>query len=127
MAKHNETGSQGERLAREFLLKQGYSIIETNVRVGNYEIDFVATHGSKIIFVEVKTRTGDQSDPFEAIDQKKITRLCRAAEVYIQTYDIPHDPQFDVITINIPENPANEATIEHYPDAFRPPLAGARG
>ena len=126
MAQHNENGSRGERIAREFLLKQGYSITETNVKIGNYEIDFVATHDSRIIFVEVKTRTGDQADPFEAIGQKKITRLCRAAETYIQTYDIPHEPQFDVITITMPETPDTEPIVEHYPDAFRPPLSGAR-
>lgn len=127
MAKHNDTGHNGEQIAREFLLKQGYSIAGVNIRIGNYEIDFIATYESKIIFVEVKTRTGKQADPLEAIDKKKISRLCRAAETYLQTYDIPHEPQFDVITIIMPDNADGEPVIEHFPDAFRPPLSGTHG
>ncbi|MCM1484094.1 MAG: YraN family protein [Muribaculaceae bacterium] len=124
MAEHNIIGARGERIAREYLIKQGYTIVDTNVSIGNYEIDFIAMHGSRILFVEVKTRSNPMADPIEAIDEKKIKRLCRAADTYIRAYDIPHEPQFDVITILIPEgNGAPE--IEHYPDAFRPPLSGA--
>ena len=126
MARHNETGSRGERLAREHLLTLGYTIIDTNVKIGHYEIDFVSMHGSRIVFVEVKTRSSDISDPTDAIDERKMRRLCIAADSYIRTYDIPHEPQFDVITIIDSPDTGKEPVLEHFPDAFRPPLSGAR-
>lgn len=124
MATHNILGSWGERLAREHLLRQGYTIVDSNVKIGHNEIDFIATFRNRIIFVEVKTRSDDFADPLDAIDSKKIIRLCRAADAYIQAYSIPHDPQFDVIII-IGNPLATDTTpkITHIPDAFRPPLS----
>lgn len=121
MAKHNDTGKWGEDLARDHLIAQGYAIVDTNARIGHYELDIVAMKDDKIIFVEVKTRTDNISDPLDAIDQKKIRQLCRAADAYIRNKGFPHEVQFDVITIvGLPDSP--DLKLTHYPDAFLPPL-----
>ena len=42
MALHNVTGNIGEQLAREYLEKKGFAIMETNWRKGKYEVDIIA-------------------------------------------------------------------------------------
>ncbi|MDE6326661.1 MAG: YraN family protein [Duncaniella sp.] len=119
MARHNELGAWGERVAREYLLTQGYAIGGENTRIGNYEIDFIAMKGDRIVFVEVKTRSTDYVDPLEAVDSRKRARLVRAADEYIRSMNIRLEPQFDIITVvGSPE----KYEIEHFPDAFFPPL-----
>ena len=119
MARHNETGRWGEDIAAEYLAANGYAIADRNWRCGHYEIDIVAYKGSRIIFVEVKTRSDNDEDPLEAVDKDKTSRLIRAAVVYINTYEIDHEIQFDLIAIN---GTSSDYTIEHISDAFIPPL-----
>ena len=119
MATHNVTGKWGEQLACDLLVTKGYAIVERNWRSGHYEIDIVAMKGQYIVFVEVKTREDDIVDPLDSIDAKKIQRICRAADVYIRANNIPHEAQFDIITII---GDTDNYRIEHIPDAFLPPL-----
>ena len=51
-----ETGILGEKLARDFLKKRGYRIIETNYRCRYGEIDIIARHKGYLIFIEVRTK-----------------------------------------------------------------------
>ncbi|MCM1293711.1 MAG: YraN family protein [Bacteroides sp.] len=123
MAQHNEIGKWGEDVAREYLITKGYAIANSNQRIGHKEIDIIAIKDNRIVFVEVKTRSTDFVDPAEAVDAKKISRIARAADRYIQSYDIKHEPQFDIITVV--GTPETGHTLTHYEDAFLPPLSGA--
>ncbi len=119
MARHNECGEWGEQIAADYLIANGYAIARRNAIVGNVEIDIIATKGGGIMFVEVKTRTTDCTAPLDAVTPAKMRRLCRAANRYIRQYDIPHRPQFDIITIT---GGPGKYNLQHYPDAFFPPL-----
>lgn len=123
MATHNDTGAWGERVAREYLLAQGYAMAAENVKVGSVEIDIIATHLNRICFVEVKTRSENFTDPLEAVDSRKRARMVRAADSWMRQYDnLPLEPQFDIILIiGTPEH----YTLEHIPDAFYPELSSA--
>ena len=123
MAEHNETGRWGERVACNFLVGKGYAIKETNWRMTPYEIDIVAMKGNRIVFVEVKTRSDDFLDPTDAVDKRKMANMTRAANAFVNHYDIPHEVQFDIITIT---GDQENYKIEHYPDAFYPPLRSYR-
>lgn len=123
MAEHNETGRWGERVACNFLVGKGYAIKETNWRMPPYEIDIVAMKGNRIVFVEVKTRSDDFLDPIDAVDKRKMANMTRAANAFVNHYDIPHEVQFDIITIT---GDQENYKIEHYPDAFYPPLRSYR-
>ncbi|MCF0213527.1 MAG: YraN family protein, partial [Muribaculaceae bacterium] len=112
-------GKWGEQLARDYLISHGYTVMEGDKRMGHSDIDIIAVKDTKICFVEVKTRTSPDVDPAEAITPQKMRRMARAADSYLQTYNSPLTPQFDVILIN---GSAEGYTLEHIPDAFPPPL-----
>lgn len=119
MAKHNETGAWGEQLAVDKLVADGCSILETNWRTKGFEIDIVARKDNIVIFAEVKTRRDKDEDPLEAIDARKISKMTRAADLYLSQHDLPWEPRFDLFGIRgVPE----DYQIEHIPDAFLPPL-----
>ncbi len=119
MAVHNDIGKWGEEVAREYLIVKGYAIFSHNSRIGRNEIDIIATKGDRIAFVEVKTRSTSFGDPLDAIDRRKMTRMCNAANSLIQSLGIKHLPQFDVITV---VGDKENYKIEHFEDAFRPAL-----
>jgi putative endonuclease len=56
MADHNDFGTQGEQMAKSYLVKKGYKILKTNYRVRNAEVDIIAELGGIVVFVEVKSR-----------------------------------------------------------------------
>jgi len=78
-------GQFGEDLAASFLSGKGYKIIERNFRTRVGEIDIVCRRGDKIIFVEVKTRSGEMfGAPEEAITARKKQKLAMMAQQYLQ-------------------------------------------
>ncbi len=119
MAKHNEVGKWGEDIAVETLVAKGCAIVARNWRMGAYEVDIIAMKGRRIIFVEVKTRTATDDNPLDAVDRKKMMRIARAANAYVQAYDIPHEVQFDLISII---GTKDNYKVVHEEDAFYPPL-----
>ena len=72
-------GAWGERLARQWYLRNGYDILGTNVRVGHGEIDVIAQRDDVVAICEVKTRASREfGDPGEALTTAK-QRTVRAA------------------------------------------------
>jgi putative endonuclease len=68
----------GERHAVEWLERQGFQVIDRNWRCARGEIDIVARIDDMIVFVEVKTRTGQSAGhPFEAVTPQKLARISR--------------------------------------------------
>lgn len=119
MASHNELGALGEQFALQFLLEQGYCILETNWVCGHKEVDIIAKDGDTIVFVEVKTRkTPCLVDPVTTVDIMKQKLLIYAANSYVTRFQYDLDVRFDIIAIVIDNN--NEKRIEHIPDAFYP-------
>lgn len=123
MAKHNTLGKWGENIARDFLITQGYTIVTTNWHLGHYEIDIIATKGNRMIFVEVKTRTSQDYDPLEAIDNRKKNHMIRSANFYLQELEFPYEAQYDIVTI---VGDQHNYHLEHIPDAFLPSVITRR-
>jgi len=115
--KHILTGAYGEVLARRFLLKKGYKIIKKNYKNKVGEIDIIAMDGDKLVFVEVKTRTGDTfGSPMDAIDYKKKRKMIATAQSYLKDKDIEYGVRFDIIGVRLFAGFKKE--IEHIIDAF---------
>ena len=51
-----KTGKWGEQIACEYLMREGYRIVERDWKYGQRDIDIVAIENDVYIFVEVKTR-----------------------------------------------------------------------
>lgn len=118
MSKHNEVGRWGEDVAVSYLASKGYAIVDRNWRVKPYELDIIAMKGARLVFVEVKTRSGQDEDPFDAITPSKIRRTIAAGVAYARTYDLRYSVQFDVIgVIGTPDS----YTVDHIEDAFPMP------
>jgi putative endonuclease len=77
-------GSQIERRATRHYRLRGYRILGTNVWSGGYELDLIARRGRRVVFCEVKGKTGGgYGDPLEMVDEEKLRRLRRAAETWL--------------------------------------------
>ena len=84
MAEHNDLGKKGEELSVEYLLKEGYKILERNWTFQKAEIDIIAQKESILAIVEVKTRSSlDFGAPQDFVKPKKIQLLIKAVNAYI--------------------------------------------
>jgi putative endonuclease len=78
-------GKYGENLAAGYLERQGLTILGRNVRTADGELDIVARDGDELVFVEVKTRRGDdETAPDTSVTGAKLARLERLAEAYVE-------------------------------------------
>ncbi len=119
MAKHNETGQQGEEIARKLLEEAGFAILETNWRFGRSEVDLIAKEGDILVFVEVKTRSYDYfGKPEDFVSKKKERLLARAAAEYMRLEEHEWAIRFDVVSVLMKNENTWEATLIR--DAFFP-------
>ncbi|MBI9066012.1 MAG: YraN family protein [Salinivirgaceae bacterium] len=117
MSQHNETGKIGEELARSFLLKKGYKILDINWRYNFKEIDIIAQQNNIMVFVEVKTRSTLAFElPQEAVTPKKMKNLVYAADVYLNLKNIEFESRFDIVTVLTKDEPK---ILEHIEGAFQ--------
>ncbi len=101
--KRRDTGILGEKLARDFLKKRGYRILETNYRCSHGEVDIVAKHRDFLVFVEVRTKTSlEFGSPEESITPAKKERMRATAFHYQQTHDnLPPLWRIDVVAVEL--------------------------
>jgi putative endonuclease len=113
-----EIGSLGERLALEFLRAKGYRIKCVNFRTPFGELDIVATHGSSLVFIEVRTRTTSSlGPPFLSITRMKQVHIIKNALFYLKRYGrTDSDWRIDVVSVKLDCNRALE-NIEHIENA----------
>ncbi len=101
--KRQETGRRGEELARAFLKKRGFSIVETNYRCPEGEIDIICRDGDCLVFAEVRTKTSREfGSPEESITQGKKKRMLAAAYHYWQAHNnSPEWWRIDLVAIEL--------------------------
>ena len=113
-----ELGNEGEIMARDYLMQQGYTIVDTNWQFGHLEIDIIAIRENILAFVEVKTRSSSAvSEPQMAVNQQKQKNIIRAANAYILKNKYNCEARFDIISVIRNEKGTQ---IEHLPDAYGP-------
>ena len=84
MARKDEVGRWGEELARRWLERQGWRIVDVNWRCPSGEVDIVAARDGALVFFEVKTRTSTRfGHPLEAISAAKLARMRRVAGAWL--------------------------------------------
>lgn len=120
MSKYQKNlGNWGENVAIEFLIKEGYSIVNRNVRTPYGEIDIIAKQGDQTVFIEVKTRsTSSFGMPEVSVTEQKKEHLINSIEFYIQECtDFNFDCRIDVIAIRR-LNKDQEPEICHFINAI---------
>jgi putative endonuclease len=88
--KNKETGALGEKLAGEFLKNRGYTIITTNYRSPDGEVDIIASKEGVTIFIEVRAKTGPEfGSPEESVTERKKQKLIAVSQHYLQSLENP--------------------------------------
>lgn len=116
-------GRRAEDLAQRYLQKKGYRLLARNwTGPALAEVDIVATDGQRTVFVEVKSRQGEEhGSPERAVDTIKRSAQRRAARAWARSARIDvRAIRFDLVTVVFTDPPR----IEHQTDAWA--LSGGR-
>jgi putative endonuclease len=113
-------GRRAEDLAASLLDSRGYRIIERNWRRPEGELDLVADARGVLVFVEVRSRTGeDRGHPLETVNARKRARVVRAARLYLEAAQPTATTfRFDVVGITFSSD-GKQPVVTHVEDAFR--------
>jgi len=109
-----DLGLVGEKVAVDYLVEEGYTILETNYRFSRLgEIDIIAADDEYICFIEVKTRGGLLfGTPSEAVHKVKQDRIKSLAKVYISQRNLFNkNIRFDVIEVFIHSKNGNHKQV----------------
>ena len=94
-----QRGRRGEGRAGWYLRLHGWRIVARRVKTPRGEIDLVARRGRTVAFVEVKWRA-DPAELDQAIDERRLRRVARAAEALAARYVGPADDvRIDVLLL----------------------------
>ncbi len=109
-----EIGALGEQLAVDYLDQMGLRVLTRNWRCRYGELDIIAADDATraVVFVEVKTRTGEQYGGVEqAVTPAKVRRLRRLAGLWLaQQQGSWASVRIDVIAIRIGRRRTPEIT-----------------
>lgn len=111
-------GKKGEALARKYLEKKGFHLVDRNFRCRYGEIDIVMRREKAWRFVEVKfRRTKAYGVPQESVVKRKQTRIQNAALLWLRQRHHPLDSEihFDVLAIS---EQAGQIQYDYIEDAF---------
>ena len=112
--KRSLTGRRAEDEACRYLEGLGFALLERNHRTRWSEIDIIARKKDLILFVEVRSRTGETFGiPEESLNHRKINRLARAALWYIGRLGSSCRYRIDAVCVVF--DPAGGVTrLDHY-------------
>ncbi|MBU3964990.1 YraN family protein [Patescibacteria group bacterium] len=118
-----EFGDLGEKIAQEYLEKQGYKILDRNYSKRWGEIDLIAESPEKeLVFVEIKTREFKNHPsvflPEDSVNFSKQQKLIKTARTFLYENKYPEETgwRIDVIAVEINKISRN-AEIRHIENA----------
>lgn len=117
---NKDIGNYCELLARKYLLKNKYKILECNFRNFLGEIDIICLKNDILIILEVKGRYNcNYGIPKEAVSISKQNSIIKVTKSYMVYKNIQYmNIRFDVIEVYL--NLYNQSfKINHIKDAFR--------
>lgn len=110
-------GAWGEKVAADHLKASGYELVDRNWRCRQGEIDLVVRKGQELVFVEVKTRRGQQAGmPEEGLTQRKSQKLVNLAKLYLAEHDLTADWRIDLVAVEL-DSSGKFVRCEHIPNA----------
>jgi len=113
-----DLGSQGEKLAAQYLDEKGYTILDSNWHCRLGEIDIIALDGETYVFCEVKTRRANNAqEALVGITASKAKKFTKAVYHYLSEHDL-EDVLWRVDAIGIAISTQGQVIIEHVEDAL---------
>lgn len=114
-------GRKAEKTVAHRFRRAGYRILDCNFECKNGEIDIIAFHDGKVVFVEVRSVTDPAFvDPLASIPPKQ-RRIIRAAQRYATINNLRNENvilRLDAVGIHYDQS-GDIKDIEHIVDAFR--------
>jgi putative endonuclease len=94
-------GLKAEKLACEYLKKQGLTLVTSNYTTPLGEIDLIMKNDTSLVFIEVRFRKNNtMANSIESINATKQRKIINTASSYLQKYPTWKECRFDVITID---------------------------
>ncbi len=118
--RNRQKGNRGEAIAASALVEAGYELVDHNWRCAIGELDLIARQEGELVFVEVRSRTGEGIEgidaALESITPIKSARLLELAHEYLSAhnYDIEKTQfRIDVVAVWFhTATPAAKWTVE---------------
>lgn len=116
MKKFNlQTGRIGEEIAKDYLEKKGYKIIERNYKTKYGEIDLVARDGKELVIIEVRAKMGENfGTPEESLDKRKLRKLQFNAQGYASKTGWRGPCRIDAVCIVLNQVMHSLERLSHY-------------
>lgn len=94
-------GRAAEDAAADYLIRQGFVIIQRNFAIRGAEVDIIAKEGDCLVFVEVKCRNKAVFPmPRESVTPRKQQRICMGAAAWVQQQGMQEAPiRFDIVEV----------------------------
>jgi putative endonuclease len=111
------SGDLGEEIARRYLARKGYELLESNYRTRRGELDLISRQDHTLVIVEVKLRRGSAyGTPLEAVTPRKQRAIRLMAEEYLAE----RAPDFQSLRFDVVGIPlrGERTEITHIQDAF---------
>ena len=98
-----QIGARAEKAAARYLKRQGYHILERNLRTRLGEIDIVATDGDWLVVVEVRSRREDSPvSPRETLTRNKRRKLRALTEQLRKQHKLADRPvRVDLVEVTL--------------------------
>ena len=123
---NRNTGNKGEDAAAERLQAEGYEILARNFRNKWGEVDIIAStrrhvgtsarEETMLVFVEVKTKTGDEyGEPWEMINKHKLKQVENMGHLWCSEFDYKGLCRIDVVGVWLGIG-GDVERIEHWED-----------
>jgi putative endonuclease len=122
VAKHSakdELGRSGEHHARLKLEALGYVFVASNWHCQSGELDLVMLDDEELVFVEVKTRQGENAGRADdAISDSKADKLLTTGEWFVAEHPDHQDRVWRIDLVAITIHPITRAaSVNHYVNA----------
>jgi putative endonuclease len=91
-------GDQAETLTCNYLLQNGFEIVERNFYSRFGEIDIIATKSDVVHFIEVKSGL-DFERAVQNITPKKVARILKTVDVYLKKHALTCHYQVDAVIV----------------------------
>jgi len=106
--------NDAERRAARWYRLRGYRILDTNRWLRGAELDLVVRRGRRVVFVEVKSKSGTSfGDPLEMVDEVKVWRIRGAADAWLARH-----PELRGLEVRFDLMADRGGRLQHVPNAF---------